>query len=255
MLDPLVKLLAEGQLAPSKEAFLRAVEVEDTKFRPLGEKVREWATPDGRNFEVYSATVAGTPGFREYHARLQPWIMFFIDAASYIDVDDENWQFFVLFERYGAKDAAGGQRYAVAGYATVYEYYAYPAHKRPRISQLLVLPPFQGRGHGARVLDVINDHYRTMDKVVDITVEDPSDAFVRLRDFVDARNCLALDAFAKDKLKAGYSEEMTKASNEKYKICRRQSREGGDRKTTTELCVGRSRICGWSLFSQLRHMA
>jgi histone acetyltransferase 1 len=36
------------------------------------------------------------PGFRDFHTRLQPWIMFFIDAASYIDIDDNNWRFFTL---------------------------------------------------------------------------------------------------------------------------------------------------------------
>ncbi len=39
---------------------------------------------------------SSVPGFIDYHARLQPWIMFYIDAASFIDVDDPNWLFFVV---------------------------------------------------------------------------------------------------------------------------------------------------------------
>ena len=42
--------------------------------------------------------------------------------------------------------------------------------------------------------------YRADRTVVDITVEDPSDNFVRLRDFVDTRNCLKLEAFSVDKI-------------------------------------------------------
>ena len=44
-------------------------------------------------------------------------------------------------------------------------------------------------------------NYRGDSTVVDITVEDPSDNFVRLRDFVDTRNCLKLPSFAKAEVK------------------------------------------------------
>lgn len=59
--------------------------------------------------------------------------------------------------------------YAIAGYATVYQYYAYPKNIRPRISQFLVLPPFQRQGIGANLLRTIYDHYKIMDEVLDIT--------------------------------------------------------------------------------------
>lgn len=65
----------------------------------------------------------------------------------------------------------GIPNYAVAGYTTVYEYYAYPANIRPRISQMLVLPPFQRLGLGAEMLDTIYNHYKSNTKVTDITGE------------------------------------------------------------------------------------
>ena len=49
------------------------------------------------------------------------------------------------------------------------------------------------------VSDVRN--YRGDSTVIDITVEDPSDNFVRLRDFVDTRNCLKLASFAKTEVR------------------------------------------------------
>lgn len=104
----------------------------------------------------------------------------------------------------------------------MYEYYAYPDKKRPRISQMLVLPPFQKRGLGSKMLNVTTDFYISQPKVVDITVEDPSDDFIRLRDYTDSRNCLALSEFGKANLKKGYSEEMGTKANEKYKLCKKQ---------------------------------
>ena len=59
--------------------------------------------------------------------------------------------------------------HAFAGYATVYEYFAYPKNIRPRISQMLVLPPFQRQGLGAALLTSIYNHYKIMSEVKDIT--------------------------------------------------------------------------------------
>ena len=52
-----------------------------------------------RNFEIYFGNHE-TPNLLSYHSRLQPWIMFYIDAASYLDSDDPNWHYFLMFERY-----------------------------------------------------------------------------------------------------------------------------------------------------------
>lgn len=103
-----------------------------------------------RTYEIYLADES-VPGFIEFHSRfidmrftfhsferytdhftycrLQPWIMFYIDAASFIVVDD-NWKFFVVYEKY--LDVEGRTRYAVVGYCTVYQYFAYPENIRPK---------------------------------------------------------------------------------------------------------------------------
>jgi histone acetyltransferase 1 len=79
--------------------------------------------------------------------------------------------FVVLFAlcRYEKYCLDGNTRYAIAGYATVYEYYAYPDNTRPRISQMLVLPPFQHNGVGVQLLDKIYRYYISQPRVVDIT--------------------------------------------------------------------------------------
>merc|ERR1719400_1102776 len=79
-------------------------------------------------------------------------------------------------------------------------------------------------GLGARLLDSIYSHYKGDATVVDVTVEDPSDNFVRLRDFVDAKNCLKLAAFSKDQVVKGFTEKMVEAAAKELKICKKQSR-------------------------------
>ena len=69
-------------------------------------------------------------------------------------------------------------------------------------------------------------------------LQDPSDNFVRLRDFVDAKNCLKLAAFSKDqvglssyltfcvacflKVVQGFTEKMAEAAAKELKICKKQ---------------------------------
>merc|ERR1712110_31607 len=223
VISPLVKILAPGSFTDNKEEFLAHVNSDkETKFRPMGELVNT-ITNEGTQYEVYKCEES-TPRFRDYHERLQAWVMFYIDAASFIDIDDDSWRMFLMFEKTGGP---GSERYAVVGYITVYQYYAYGRETnrtRPRISQMLVLPPYQRRGLGSQLLETVYRNYTGDDKVIDITVEDPSDNFVRLRDFVDTKNCLKLPAYSKSEVLKGFSEDITSAAAKDLKICKKQAR-------------------------------
>lgn len=49
----------------------------------------------GKTYEVYYCDIS-TSGWIDFHERLQTFILWYIDAASYIDVDDDKWRFFVM---------------------------------------------------------------------------------------------------------------------------------------------------------------
>ena len=53
---------------------------------------------DDKTFEIYHATFAN-PKFQDYHRRLQTFIIWYIDAASYIDDEDHSWNLYTLFEK------------------------------------------------------------------------------------------------------------------------------------------------------------
>jgi histone acetyltransferase 1 len=55
------------------------------------------------------------------------------------------------------------------GFATVYNFYAYPDRCRMRLSQILVLPPHQGRGVGSLLLRALCQHADAVN-AVDVTV-------------------------------------------------------------------------------------
>jgi len=231
VVEPMIKLLAPDQATQNLENFQATVAKGDkAAFQPFGSKIAEFkveSREDGQQscFEVYQSTIADQ-GFKDYHERFQFFIMFFIDAASYIDVDDDKWIFFTLFERYKTADD-GSPRYAFAGYLTAYRYFAYPENQRPRISQMLILPPFQRKGLGAKLLDSVCKSFWNRNKVVDITVEDPSDDMIRLRDYVDTVNALKLlECFSCfEKVRSGFTKEMATEAKEKMKLGKKQTRK------------------------------
>ena len=179
---------------PDKNAFLDCIEKQQS-FKPIGEKVHEYTSKSiigtDRTFEIYKATT-DTEGLAEYHEKMQSFILWFIDCASFIDAEDSKWEFFILYEKEELSDDCC--RYNFVGYSTCYRFYAFPEHERPRVSQVLVLPPYQKMGHCVEILNTIFKDYRGVEKVIDITAEDPSEDFQRVRDYVDALNCLKLSS-------------------------------------------------------------
>lgn len=91
------ELITNGCYYTNVDEFCKKLE-SDEQFRPLGEKVDELRVEDEhgaqRTFEFYKCDIQ-TPGFVQFHARLQTFILWFVDAGSYIDVDDPQWSFYV----------------------------------------------------------------------------------------------------------------------------------------------------------------
>jgi len=230
VIAPMLDILAPYQATESLEEFQAQVtKAEEKAFQPFGSKIAEFqgSSRDGgepANYEVYQSTTSDQ-GFKDYHDRFQFFIMFYIDAASYIEVDDAKWIFFTLYERYKSSDG-NTPRYAFAGYLTAYRYFAYPENQRPRISQTLILPPFQRQGLGAKLLDAVCRSFWNRNKVVDITVEDPSDDMIRLRDYVDTNNALKLlECFScLEKVSEGFNKDMVTEAKEKMKLGKKQTR-------------------------------
>ncbi|XP_075221855.1 histone acetyltransferase 1 [Lycorma delicatula] len=184
-------------------------------FTSVGEDNKE------RKYEIYHCDTS-MKAFLSYHERLQTFLLWYIDGASYIDVDDEKWQFFILYEKYSTPD--NKKMYSIAGYITVYEYYAYPLNIRPRISQVLILPPYQHQGLCTHLLNTIYNFYVDNKDVVDITVEDPTEEFQLVRDFVDICRCDSLDSYSPDKLHEGFNEKMAEEAKRSSKINKKQAR-------------------------------
>ncbi|CEI87586.1 hypothetical protein G6F70_005007 [Rhizopus microsporus] len=202
-----------------QDDFIEAVKRDHTTFRPIGEKIHEY-TRDGEkgeeHFEIYKCSFANQK-FREYHARMQLFVLLFIEGGSYIEDDDEKWEIYTIFKKEGAHSLAS---YHFVGYCTAYPFYFWPENTRMRISQFLVLPPYKKKGHGSELYRILYQLFKSRQEVSEITVEDPSEEFADMRDKNDIHYLLEHEGFKG--LKAPISRETFDRLHQEYKLTDRQ---------------------------------
>jgi len=172
-------------------------------------------------YEVWQGSLADL-AVQQVVKRMQILVPLFIDGGNLLKFDDPSlhrWTVFFLYQKMSATDAAEPKisPYIFMGYCTVYRYYLFHAdhryvfeqgqkkeipanlefeinssHQSPtsfpcrsRISQFIILPPFQGGGNGSRFYNSIFDFLRKDSSTQEITVEDPNEAFDDMRDLND----------------------------------------------------------------------
>ncbi|KAN0018460.1 hypothetical protein ACTFIU_011078 [Dictyostelium citrinum] len=191
----LLKVFSKQDPPISKQSFYKYIEEKEKLFKPIGKKIHEYTIRDKESgeeteYEIYFGRITDQAVFR-YHEKLQIFVLWYIDGSSYIWTDDPNWDIFFIFEK---RIIDGEKRYGIAGYSTIYNFYHHPEQTRARISQYLILPPYQRMGHGKYLFNSIYQYYKTNDgfygPVYDVTIEDPADEFNLLRNYVDLKNIM-----------------------------------------------------------------
>ncbi|KAI0496530.1 hypothetical protein KFK09_022849 [Dendrobium nobile] len=121
------------------------------------------------------------------YSRLVPLTFLLIDGSSPIDVTDSKWDIYFAVKK--IQSQTGDYDLRLLGFATVYRFYHHPESTRLRLSQILVLPPYQGEGHGRRLLEAVNS-VAIAENVHDLTVEEPSEYLQYLRSCFDTLRLL-----------------------------------------------------------------
>ncbi|KAJ7632131.1 histone acetyltransferase type B catalytic subunit [Roridomyces roridus] len=203
-----------------EKAFLARVEEDANTFRPPGQLISSYTRPapqfsgskgkaveqletldpeseDAIVFEIYHTTW-DTPGFRELHRRMQLFILLFIEGGSYIQEDEDNWEFFVLYEKRKRRTSPNVSTYHFVGYSSLYPFYCYPEKIRLRLSQFVILPPYHRSGHGSELYNAIYQYVLSRPDIAELTVEDPAEAFEDLRDKNDLLMLLGHQQFMEE---------------------------------------------------------
>ncbi|KAG6868216.1 hypothetical protein C0993_006079 [Termitomyces sp. T159_Od127] len=153
--------------------------------------------PDSEDSVVFEATWS-TGGFRELHRRMQVFILFYIEAGSYINEDEDSWEFVILYWKRKRRGTPNMATYHFVGYSSLYPFYFFPEKTRMRLSQFVILPPYQRRGHGSELYKAIYQHILSQPNIAELTVEDPAEAFEDLRDRNDLQMLLSNERFMEE---------------------------------------------------------
>jgi histone acetyltransferase 1 len=198
-------------------------------WKPPGELWKSIQSGD-QTCEIWKGSLADL-AVKQMIKRVQIMVPFFIEGGTFIELEDpalDRWTVFFLYQKKSVE--APISPYIFMGYSTIYRYFYYqplatsspPSAKkqrishpanldfhlpvpssedtvsfscRSRISQFLILPPFQGGGNGSRFYNAIFDFYLHEPQTIEITVEDPNESFDDLRDLNDLTRLRTLPEF------------------------------------------------------------
>lgn len=185
-------------------------------------------------YEIWKGSLAD-PAIKQLMDRVQILIPLFIEAGTYIgqnpetnvqDLSDaDRWTVFFLYRTQKSLDDPEKKSYVFAGFSTVYRFFYFgqpptpPTERdnwelpagdmdlvklpcRSRLSQLVILPPFQGKGNGASLYTSIFQYYLSHEQTHEFTVENPNEAFDDLRDVCDLTYLKTVPEFVELRLDA-----------------------------------------------------
>ncbi|CAN4076893.1 unnamed protein product [Withania somnifera] len=132
--------------------------------------------------------IVGTPVGHLY-SRLVPLVLLLVDGSNPIDVLDPRWEIYLLVQE--RKDTQNSLS-RLLGFAAVYRFHRYPESTRLRLGQILVVPPYQRKGYGRYLLEVLN-RVAVSEDVYDLTIEEPEDSLQHVRLCIDVERLLVFD--------------------------------------------------------------
>ena len=201
-----------------EKGFDQALQDDDQaqSWTPPGEKVSSY-TRNGEQYEIWAASLSDSR-MKELVDNIQILITMFIEGGQFINLEDvewtlDRWRVYLSYKKLSTTAASNISPYNFIGYATTYRFYRFQAPpkaksgietpstletfpsttqlsakmlpSRLRISQFLILPDYQRGGHGSALYNAIYAEALADHTIVEMTVEDPSEEFDKLRDVND----------------------------------------------------------------------
>ncbi|KAG6047372.1 histone acetyltransferase 1 [Claviceps sp. Clav50 group G5] len=234
-----IKAMLQGHLP--KIAFTRSSDFESSaqklgdNWHPPGALHETIEGPDGQ-YEIWKGSLADS-AVMQLNARVQILVPLLIEGGSYIGSDPESdspeqdlsdadrWTVFMLYRVQKSLDNLNDKSYVFVGYSTIYRFYYFQTPPTPppegdgwelpegnldlttlpcrtRLSQFVILPPFQRKGNGAKLYKSIFQYYHDNEQTHEFTIENPNEAFDDLRDLCDLAYLRSIPEFKGLKLNA-----------------------------------------------------
>ncbi|CAL5388599.1 unnamed protein product [Camellia sinensis] len=149
---------------------------------------------NGRKLIHVIRVVVGTMPVGHLYSRLVPLVLILVDGSNPIDIIDPRCEILLIVQK--KIDLQGGNQLRLLGFAAIYRFYHYPDSLRLRLSQIFVLPPYQRKGYGRHLLEVLNN-VAICENVYDLTIEEPLDSLQHVRTCIDVGRLLVFNPIQK----------------------------------------------------------
>ncbi|RPA80860.1 acyl-CoA N-acyltransferase [Ascobolus immersus RN42] len=174
----------------SESEWKAALKSRTEPFTPPGTCIHTY-THSGTTFSIYRTSLP-TALCKTVLNNIQITTELLIEGGSQIPVEDEDWSDARWDVYFLYTSLPTSTKHSLVGYVTFYNFFTYlpgydysshpeTHHSRTRLSQFVILPPYQRQGHGSVLYDTVYAQYLADPSVLEITVEDPNEAFDILR--------------------------------------------------------------------------
>jgi len=199
---------------------------EAAKFIPPGQKIHTFQR-DGDTFEIYCASLSD-PAARQIVENMQILVPLYIEGGTTLELEHswltKRWKLFLMYKVHEDVSATTS-RFSLAGYGTSFRNFTFADRQtveaesntqvsidqviagwsgtaksneyssglpcRERLSQFIILPPYQAKGLGSQLYNIMYTESINPPNVIEFTVEDPNEAFDDMRDVCDMVNLVA----------------------------------------------------------------
>lgn len=210
------KYLAKESFINKEEEWMKCKTEERLKFEIPDNLLFHKYKRGGKIFKIFKIKLDNEIG-EKLITRLQILTLLYIEGGSFIDIEDPIWEILVIYE----EDLKEGD--ILVGFCTVYKYWKFNGNSlkydeekeninkyTSKISQMVILPPFQNKGHGSEIyFKLINEWFKDSN-CLKITVEDPSEEFDLLRDKNDLKMLIEKIGLNNEKESLKFKNKLTK---------------------------------------------
>ena len=177
-IENILALHFKERFTRNKATFISKLS-EENKIIPKGKLIFS-----ENNRKIYNVDIL-KDDYTEENYSIQALCTFFIDAASFIPIEENFWGYFIIVENVENKDKKDEkENWRILGICSYKNFHIELYKYFTMLSQFLILPPYQRKGLGTFLLENIYKYLFKEDKnCLEIMTEDPSIEFILMRDY------------------------------------------------------------------------
>ena len=177
-IENILALHFKERFTRNKATFISKLN-EENKIIPKGKLIFS-----ENNRKIYNVDIL-KDDYTEENYSIQALCTFFIDAASFIPIEENFWGYFIIVENVENKDKKDEkENWRTLGICSYKNFHIELYKYFTMLSQFLILPPYQRKGLGTFLLENIYKYLFNEDKnCLEIMTEDPSIEFILMRDY------------------------------------------------------------------------